>query len=83
MPKSDGQPDKLGARYEGDVLSGKLTVDDALALQKAEQAAHAIRTQMRTGVGCVRGPEEYDPVLRYHLGMDKAYYFKKDEEKSG
>ena len=83
MPKSDGQPDKLGARYEGDVLSGKLTVDDALAREKAQQAAHAIRTQMKTGVGCVRGPEEYDPVLRYHLGMEKAYYFQKDEEKSG
>jgi len=85
MPDSEKQPDSLGIRYEGELLNGKITLEDALAREKAEQQRHAIQTQIRTGVGCVRGPEEYDPVLRYHLRVGKPYYFLKvgEEEKSG
>jgi len=80
MPDSDKQPDSLGIRYEGELLNGKITVDEAFAREKAKQQLHAIQTQIRTGVGCVRGPEEYDPVLRFHLGMEKPYYFLKEGE---
>jgi hypothetical protein len=80
MPDSEKQPDSLGIRYEGELLNGKITVDEALAREKAQQQLAAAQTQIRTGVGCVRGPEEYDPVLRYHLRVGKPYYFLKEGE---
>ena len=77
MPRSDGGPDSLGARYEGDVLTGKISVEEAHARAAGEVAQAQVADKHRRGdhSNCYTTPENYDPVLRYHLGMGKPYYF--------
>jgi hypothetical protein len=61
MPRSDeGTPDANGLALHGDILTGKLSVQEAFALQ-------AIRLAQTPGK-CV-APEDYDPVLKSHLGI--------------
>ena len=53
-----------GARFEGDVLTGKLTVAEAIWCDA--------RRAVRPADGPVAPqPEGYDPVLRHHLRVVK------------
>ena len=58
MPRSDGGPYRLGIRYEHDVLTGKISVEEAQA-QLNDRAGHP--------ANCYTSPQNYHPVLRYHL----------------
>ena len=62
MPRTDGQPDSIGARYEGDVLTGRTSLE--LAFDR--QALKALSTIRQDSPVCAR-PLDYDPVLRNHL----------------
>ena len=81
MPRTHGQPDESGIRYDGDVLTGKISVEEA----HARDARQALQAQMndreRHPAGCYTTPENYDPVLRYHLRMGNPYYFDPDLKK--
>ena len=70
MPRRKGrQPN--GFLPEGPVMSGQISVNQAFARDKDAQAQHTVRTYLKTGIGCYHSPEEYDPVLRAHLGMEE------------
>jgi hypothetical protein len=74
MPKTEGKPDALGIKYEGPVLNGSMSVDDAFAREKQVEQLHAVQTTLRTGVRTYGSTEQYDPVLRYHTRTGKAGY---------
>jgi hypothetical protein len=75
MPRSDGGPDRSGIRYEGDVLTGKISVEEAHAKAAREVAQAQVADKHRRGdhSNCYTTPENYDPVLRQHLGIGKPY----------
>ena len=58
MPRvEEGVPDSAGISWQGDVLTGKLSV------------AEALRRQAPWPRGPIVAPDQYDPVLRFHLGL--------------
>ena len=62
MPRADdGAPNESGISFQGDVLTGKLSVQEAFALEAARLRAH--------NTGKWVGPKDYDPVLKAHLGI--------------
>lgn len=62
MPRSEnGAPDELGMRCNGRVLNGGLSMMEALRMD-----ALAVQRAAPTPYG------EPDPVLRYHLRIDKT-----------
>ena len=62
MPRADdGAPNESGISFHGDVLTGRLSVQDAFALEAARLRAH---NSARWA-----GPQDYDPVLKSHLGI--------------
>jgi hypothetical protein len=64
MPRADeGVPDASGFAFHGDVLTGKLSVQEAFALQAA-------RLSQITPRGVRIAAEDYDPVLKFHLGIE-------------
>lgn len=64
MPRTDeGTVDSRGFAFQGDVLTGKLSVQEALALE-------AERTSSRTTPGSRVAPEDCDPVLKFHLRVE-------------
>jgi len=67
MPKSNA----LGIRYQGQVLNGNSSVDEAFAGEKHAEGLHALETALRTGVNSYVTPEDYDPVLRFHTRTGK------------
>jgi len=83
MPRSDRGPDPLGIRYQGDVLTGKITVEEAhdRAARDVAQAQLADKHRRSDYSNCYTAPENYDPVLRHHLGIGKPYYHDPDLKK--
>lgn len=64
MPRADeGISNADGLAFHGDVLTGKLSVQEAFALQ-AGRISQTLTPSKRVG------PEEYDPVLKFHLGIE-------------
>ena len=58
MPRADeGCPDSAGVSWRGDVLTGKARVGEALRKQTPPARRSAV------------GPDRYDPVLCFHLGL--------------
>ena len=64
MPKNGGADPDTGAKVEGNVLEGKLSVEEALR-RVALKAAFAAAGSVPAATG------ELDPVLRYHLRLDQ------------
>ena len=63
MPRADeGTADAGGLVLHGDVLTGKLSVQEALAREAA-------RLSQTLPIGKRVGPQEFDPVLKFHLGI--------------
>lgn len=63
MPRADeGTPDARGLALHGDILTGKLSVQEAFALEAGQRAQTLAR-------GSRVAPEDYDPVLKFHLGI--------------
>jgi hypothetical protein len=63
MPRAgEGTPNASGLAFHGDILTGKLSVQVAFALE----AARLTRTLTP---GKHVGPGDYDPVLKSHLGI--------------
>ena len=58
----DGAPNESGISYQGDVLTGRLSVQDAFALQAARLRAHNTAKWARA--------EDLDPVLKSHLRIE-------------
>jgi len=83
MPRTDGKPDSMGARYEGAVLNGKVSVQEAHAKDAIEVARAQLAEKLRRGdlSNCHVAPENYDPVLCYHLRVGKPYYHDPDLKK--
>jgi len=64
MPRVDeGTVDTGGFAFQGGVLTGKLSVQEAFALE-------ARRTSARTSPGDRVAPEDCDPVLKFHLRVE-------------
>lgn len=64
MPKREpGSPDDCGIRYDGSVLNGQLSVQDAFSLEARQLLAQPSQK------GPYAGPY-LDPVLRFHLRLD-------------
>ena len=64
MPRSsEGVSDANGLVLHGDILTGKLSVQDAFAIQ-AGRVSQALALSKRAA------PENYDPVLKSHLGIE-------------
>ena len=62
MPRADdGAPNESGISYQGDVLTGRLSLQDAFALQAAHLRAH--------NRGKWAGRDDYDPVLKFQMGI--------------
>ncbi len=74
MPKTDGNPDRLRIRYQGQVLNGNVSVDEAFAREKHSEDLHPVQTALQTGVKTYVSPEDYDPVLRYHTRTGTPHY---------
>jgi hypothetical protein len=63
MPRADdGAPDESGMSFHGDILTGRLSVQDAFALQAARLRAH--------NTGTHANAEDLDPVLKSHLRIE-------------
>jgi len=63
MPRAgEGAPDASGLAFHGDVLTGKLSVPEAFALGAA-------RLSQNLAPGKRVAAEDYDPVLKAHLGI--------------
>lgn len=63
MPRADdGAPNQSGMSFHGDVLTGRLRLQDALALQAARLRAH--------NTARWAGREGLDPVLKFHLRIE-------------
>ena len=64
MPRADeGVPNASGFAFHDDVLTGKLSVQEAFALEAA-------RLSQTTPCGVRVAAKDYDPVLRFHLGIE-------------
>jgi hypothetical protein len=64
MPRTDdGTPDATGLVLHGEILTGKLSVPEAFA-QEAALVFQALTPGKRVG------PEDYDPVLKFHLRIE-------------
>jgi hypothetical protein len=64
MPRaSEGTADANGLVLHGDILTGKLSVQDAFAIQ-AGRVSQALALSKRAV------PDNYDPVLKSHLGIE-------------
>ena len=62
MPK---KADELGIRYDGPVLTGKMTLERAKELEARRLLAKRMKD------GNFARPQNYDPVLRAHCRFDK------------
>ena len=63
MPRADeGISDASGLACHCDVLTGKLSVQQAFARQAA-------RLSQTLPIGQRVGPQDFDPVLKFHLGI--------------
>ena len=63
MPHADdGAPNESGISFHGDVLTGKLSVQEAFALQATQLRAH--------NTAKWAGREDLDPVLKFHLRIE-------------
>ncbi len=63
MPRADeGTADASGLVLHGDVLTGRLSVAEAIAREAA-------RLSQTLPIGQRAVPENYDPVLKFHLGI--------------
>lgn len=60
MPRSDDRPPDSGIQFQGDVLNGKLSVEEAIVL-KAHRAVH------RSAHRAPLASDYLDPVLLHHL----------------
>lgn len=59
MPRAaGGRPDSAGVSWQGDVLAGKTSVSEALNRQAPRPRSSVV------------GSDRYDPVLRFHLGLE-------------
>ncbi len=59
MPRAAGDhPDSAGVAWHGAVLTGKGSVGEALCKQAPRPRSSVV------------GPDRYDPVLRFHLGLE-------------
>jgi hypothetical protein len=68
MPKRlPGSADQCGIRYEGAVLNGQLSVQEAFSLEAKRLALHY---SQQVGVGDPYADPNLDPVLRFHHGLD-------------
>ncbi|MGD0497939.1 MAG: hypothetical protein ABSC23_05830 [Bryobacteraceae bacterium] len=64
MPRAgEGAPNASGFVFHGDILTGKLSVQEAFALE-------AGRVSQTLTPGKRVAPEDYDPVLKSHLGIE-------------
>jgi hypothetical protein len=64
MPRADeGTSDATGVVLHGEVLTGKLSVPEAFG-QVSARASQALSPGTRVG------PEDYDPVLKFHLRIE-------------
>jgi len=64
MPLADeGVTNAGGCAFHGGILTGKLSVQEAFALEKARASQTMPRGQRVA-------PEDYDPVLRFHLRIE-------------
>jgi hypothetical protein len=64
VPRSgEGAPGAGGLALHGDVLTGKLSVQDAFAREAA-------RLSQTPAPGNRADPGNYDPVLKSHLGIE-------------
>jgi len=62
MPRVDeGTPDAIGIIFHGDILTGKISLQDYF---KREAARFS-----QTHPGECADPRDYDPVLKFHLGI--------------
>lgn len=62
MPRCDeGFPNEVGITYYGDILTGKISFQDALALEAARLRPFYPNNWV--------SPNGYDPVLKSHLGI--------------
>ena len=61
-PADEGVPDASGFAFRGDILTGKRSVQEA----SAHEAARRSQTMPR---GVRVAAEDYDPVLKFHLGI--------------
>jgi hypothetical protein len=59
----EGAPNETGLAFHGDILTGKLTVQEAFA-----RAAAGVSRTLTPGKPVA--PEGYDPVLKSHLGIE-------------
>ena len=63
MPRADeGTSDARGLVLHGDVLTGKLSVQESMA-REAARLSQTLPIRKRVG------PEDFDPVLKFHLGI--------------
>jgi hypothetical protein len=83
MPRTGGKPDSAGARYEGAVLNGEISVQEAHYRDAVEVTRAQLAEKHRRGdfANCYVAPENYDPVLCYHLRVGKPYYHDPDLKK--
>jgi hypothetical protein len=64
MPRAaEDTPDARGAVLHGEVLTGKISVQDAFARETARIAQTLARGERAAG-------GNYDPVLKFHLGIE-------------
>jgi hypothetical protein len=63
MPRADeGTSDASGLVLHGDILTGKLSVQEAFA-REAARFSQTLTPAKRAG------PDDFDPVLKFHLGI--------------
>jgi hypothetical protein len=69
----DTTTDMVGAEYAGDVLSGRISVEQRQAADSAESLAGLLeRLGLRAGPWVLdqyAAVDEYDPVLRWHCRL--------------
>ena len=64
IPRADeGRPDAEGFTWNGDILTGKLSVEQSFALE-----ARCLANKITPGTNIP--PEDYDPLLKHHLRID-------------
>jgi hypothetical protein len=65
LPRNDGFDPQIGAYYEGDVLTGKLSAKDSIQRE-------ADRSGLWDTIRSPCSPDDYDPVLRHHLRIRES-----------
>jgi hypothetical protein len=64
MPRTcGGTPNPTGLGSQGDVLTGRLSVQEAFA-REAARVSRTLAPAKRVA------PDDYDPVLKSHLGIE-------------